>query len=130
MTAPALAEFAVASDTPTDLERLQGTWVVVSGRRQAEFVFSDYLFAVRFGDGDTYLGTFRLGPDVQPKTMDMRIDEGPAHHRSKIARCIYEVDGEFIRWCPAEPGSEERLTTFPGCDDSHHLCLVLQRQPS
>jgi uncharacterized protein (TIGR03067 family) len=122
MQPTAVTEFA------TDLEQLQGTWVCVSGRRQAEFVISGYLFAFRFQDGDTYLGTFWLGPEAQPKAMDMRLDEGPARHRGKIARCIYELSGDTLRWCPAEPGSEERLTSFPPIVDSRYLCMVFRRE--
>jgi uncharacterized protein (TIGR03067 family) len=130
MTPPAVIEFLIQAEAPTDLQRLQGTWLSVSGRRQAEFVISDYLFAVRFQNGDTYLGTFRLGPECRPKTMDMRIDEGPARYRGRIARCIYELDGDTLRWCPAEPGTEERLATFPAAADPRYLCLVLRREES
>jgi uncharacterized protein (TIGR03067 family) len=128
MTAAVVVELAIQAEVPTDLERLQGTWRFVLGRRPAELVISDYLFAMRFADGETYLGIFRLGPESRPKIMDMRIDEGPARHRGKIARCIYELDGDTLRWCPAEPGSEQRLTTFPAATDPRYLCLVLRRE--
>jgi uncharacterized protein (TIGR03067 family) len=84
---------------------------------------------MRFQGGDTYLGTFRLGPDQQPKAMDVRIDEGPARHRGKIARCIYELDGDDLRWCPAEPGVEERPPAFPPENSPKHLCVRFRRQP-
>ncbi len=129
MTAQALIDAVVEQEFPTDLEQLQGAWVSVSGRRPAEFIISGYLFAVRFRDGDTYLGTFRLGPEERPRTMDMRIDEGPAHHRGKIARCIYELDGDTLRWCPAEPGVEERLKDFPSENAPRYLCMRFRREP-
>jgi uncharacterized protein (TIGR03067 family) len=130
MTPTAALTFAEPADIITDLQRLQGTWRSVSGRRQAELVISDYLFAMRFTDGDTYLGTFRLGPELRPKTMDMRIDEGPPQHRGKLARCIYELDGDALRWCPAEPGTEERLATFPTVVNPRYLCLEFRREES
>jgi uncharacterized protein (TIGR03067 family) len=129
MTAQALIDVVVEQEVPTDLERLQGAWVSVSGRREAEFIVSGYLFAVRFKDGDTYLGTFRLGPEERPRTMDMRIDEGPAHHRGKIARCIYEVEGDTLRWCPGEPGAEERLKDFPAENAPKYLSMRFRREP-
>jgi uncharacterized protein (TIGR03067 family) len=129
MAAQVVIDVAVELETRTDLELLQGTWVSVTGRRVAEFVISDYLFAVRFQDGDVYLGTFRLDPDARPRTMDMRIDEGPARHRGKIARCIYELDSLTLRWCPAEPGREERLAAFPAESDPRYLHLVFRREP-
>jgi uncharacterized protein (TIGR03067 family) len=128
MATPAVLDPFIELEIRSDLERLQGTWLSVNGRRRAEFVLCDYLFAVRFADGETYLGTFRLGPESRPKTMDMRIDEGPARHRSKIARCVYELDGDTLRWCTGEPGVEERLTTFPAADDPRYLSLVLRRE--
>jgi uncharacterized protein (TIGR03067 family) len=124
MTPTAVTELA------SDLELLQGTWVSVSGRRQAEFVISGYLFAFRFQESETYLGTFRLGLENQPRAMDMRIDEGPARHRGKIARCIYVLNGDELRWCPAEPGAEERLTSFPPIVDSRFLSMVFRREAS
>jgi uncharacterized protein (TIGR03067 family) len=128
MTLVATIEFPTQLEAPTDLERLQGTWMAVSGRQHVEFVVSDYLFAMRFRDGETCLGTFRLGPQCRPKTMDMRIDEGPARYRGKIARCIYELDGDTLRWCPAEPGNEQRPSTFPSATDMRFLCLEFRRQ--
>jgi uncharacterized protein (TIGR03067 family) len=127
MTADVLADTAVGNEVETDLERLQGTWVSVCGRREAEFIIGGYLFAVRFKSGEVYLGSFRLDTERQPKTMDMHIDEGPDRHRGKIARCIYELDGEKFRWCPAEPGKEERLTAFPPENDPRYLCLTYRR---
>jgi uncharacterized protein (TIGR03067 family) len=129
MTAQVLIDTTADSEVPTDLERLQGAWVSVSGRREAEFIISGYLFAVRFKDGDTYLGMFRLGLEDRPRTMDMRIDEGPAHHRGKIARCIYELDGDGFRWCTGEPGQEKRLEDFPPEDSPKYLCLHFRREP-
>jgi uncharacterized protein (TIGR03067 family) len=128
MTTRAVIDVFVELEARSDLERLQGTWLAVAGKKQAEFVFSDYLFAVRFADGETYLGTFRLNPEARPKTMDMRIDEGPARHRGKIARCAYELDGDTLRWCTGEVGAEERLTTFPAVEDPRYLSLVLRRE--
>jgi uncharacterized protein (TIGR03067 family) len=128
MATSTLTDVGTATEVLTDLEQLQGVWVSASGRRAAELVISGYLYAFRFTDGDTYLGTFRLGPDDRPRTMDMRIDEGPARHRGKIARCIYVWEGELLRWCPAEPGTEERLAAFPPEEDHRYLLMTFRRE--
>jgi uncharacterized protein (TIGR03067 family) len=119
-----------APETEARAERdlLQGTWVSVSGRREAEFLFAGYLFTAHFADGDVYMGAFQLNPRARPKTMDMRIDEGPHHHRGKITRCIYEVDGDTLRWSGAQPGDEERLSAFPSVYDTKYLSLVFRRE--
>jgi uncharacterized protein (TIGR03067 family) len=116
--------------TLADLQRLQGTWRCRSGRRPAELVIFDHLFALRFEGGETYLGLFRLDPQSRPAAMDMRIDEGPVRHRGKIGRCIYELHGDQLRWCPAEPGSEERPTAFPASEDPRYWCLTFRRDDS
>jgi uncharacterized protein (TIGR03067 family) len=129
MTARAAIDPAVENEVLTDLERLQGAWLSTDGRRQAEFIVSGYLFAVRFVDGDTYLGTFRLGPDQQPRAMDMLIDEGPAQHRGKIARCIYALEDDTLHWCAGEPGAEERPEAFPPENSRKYLSLRFHREP-
>ena len=120
----------VAAETEAQAERasLQGTWRSVSGRREAEVLFAGYLFTVHFADGEVYMGAYQLDSHAHPKKMDMRIDEGPDKHRGKIAHCLYEVDGDTLRWCAVEPGSEERPTAFPSVYDTHHLSMVLQRE--
>jgi uncharacterized protein (TIGR03067 family) len=112
----------------TDLEGLQGAWGSVSGRRAAELLVCGGRFAVRFKDGDIYMGTFDLAPAARPRTMEMCIDEGPARHKGKTALCIYELDGDTLRWCAAEPGQTERLTAFPAGDDPRFLGLVFRRE--
>jgi uncharacterized protein (TIGR03067 family) len=110
-----------------DVERLQGTWASVEGRRAAEFAFTGRYFAVRFRDGDVYTGVFDLVPDERPRTMIMWILDGPARHKGKAAMCIYELTGETLCWCPSEPGVDDPPAEFPPCDDTRHLCTILRR---
>jgi uncharacterized protein (TIGR03067 family) len=118
---------AAEADLHADLQRLQGTWVVVAGRREAELIVAGRLFTFRFKDGDVYMGAFWLDPCHNPRAMDMRIDEGPAQHRGKVALCVYELDGPHLRWCPTEPGTTQRLTEFPSEHDPKYLALVFRR---
>ncbi len=126
-TAPSAAR--AGTDARTDLERLQGAWTSVEGRRDAELLIAGSLYAIKFVDGKIYMGTFDLDADERPPCMLMRVDEGPIKHKGKFAPCIYELDGDTLRWCPVEPGSDERLGGFPPVDDDRYLCLVFRREP-
>jgi uncharacterized protein (TIGR03067 family) len=110
-----------------DRERLQGTWTFVSGKREAQLLISGNHFTMRFRNGDIYVGTYTLNPTNRPRAMDLVIHEGPEQHRGKTALAIYEMDGEHLIWCPASPGSEERLRSFPPEDDLSHLCIIFRR---
>jgi uncharacterized protein (TIGR03067 family) len=111
-----------------DLERLQGTWVYLSGQREAQLLISGEHFTVRFRNGDIYVGTCALDPMSRPRAMDMRIQEGPEPHRGKTSLAIYEFDGDHLIWCPGSPGAGERLRAFPPGDDREHLCIIFRRE--
>jgi uncharacterized protein (TIGR03067 family) len=121
---PALLDLEARSD----LERLQGSWLFVAGRRQAEFHITGGRYTVSFQDGLTYKGTFDLVPGVLPRAIDMYIEEGPDRHQGKTALCVYELIGSRLRWCATEPGTPDRLTAFPSVEDPNYLCLVFDRQ--
>jgi uncharacterized protein (TIGR03067 family) len=130
MTTEVLDELMVPPVDPlvrSDVEKLQGTWVSVEGRREAEFTFTGRRFTVRFRDGDVYAGAIDLVPDERPRTMIMWIAEGPTRHRGKAAMCIYELEGDRLCWCPSEPGADDPPAEFPPCDDPRHICTVLRR---
>jgi uncharacterized protein (TIGR03067 family) len=128
MTTTELDQPFTETESQVDLDRLQGAWVTVAGRRPVQLLFAGRHFTARFLDGDLYMGTFFLFVETEPREMVMWIDEGPDHHRGRIARCIYHFDKEMLRWCPSDPGSSERLTEFPPVTDVRHLCMVLQRE--
>jgi uncharacterized protein (TIGR03067 family) len=129
MTGPLqIGDLLIECPTETDHERLQGVWLSFAGRRDAEMVLAGNRFTVRFADGDLYTGTFALDADARPRRMDMLIDDGPDRHRGKLALCIYELDGDTLRWCPAEPGVELRLTEFAAFSDLKNLCLVFRHE--
>jgi uncharacterized protein (TIGR03067 family) len=110
-----------------DAEGLQGAWETVAGPRPLELLVAGNHFAVRFRDGTVYMGDFELEPDAPPKTMVMRIEEGPARHKGKTARCVYDLDGFTLRWWLPEPGPRERPSRLPAEDDPRYLCVVLRR---
>src|SRR5262249_23298555 len=112
----------------TDLERLQGAWVTVAGRRPALLLIAGHAFAIHFRGGDIYGGGRAAGPEERPGLMHTRTGGGPPRHRGEIAPCIYEGEGDELRWCGAEPGSEVRLTAFPPVEDRRYLCMVFRRE--
>jgi hypothetical protein len=59
--------------------------------------------------------------------MDMWIDEGPANAKGKTTLCIFQVEGDVLRWCPARPGSGRRLAAFPRVDDARYFSLVFRQ---
>jgi len=111
----------------SDLERLQGAWLAVAGRRQAEFLIAGNRIAAHFADGDVYVGSFTLDTDGRHATMDVRVEEGPSRHKGLIARCIYEVDGDVLRFCTASPGQGDRPAAFAEVHPLH-LCLIFRRE--
>jgi len=112
----------------TDLEHLQGAWVSVSGRDEGVIFISGSRYTARFGDGAIYMGTFELLATVHPKTMEMRIDEGPARYKGQAALCLYELNGNMLRWCTAGPGQKERPATFPNGDQPQMLSFLFRRE--
>jgi uncharacterized protein (TIGR03067 family) len=127
MSTSSTSPATVDEEVFTDLERLQGAWITVSGRRQGELLIAGRLYTVKL-DGAIYMGSFSLCGGERPKAMNMWIDEAPIHHKGKIALCIYALEDDLLRWCTGEPGAEQRPTTFPSVNDPHYLYLIFERQ--
>jgi len=130
MTVETLDELLVLPADPEarmDLEKLQGSWSSVEGRREVEFTFTGRQYTVRFRDGDVYTGMFDLVPDERPRTMIMWIHDGPKKHKGLTVMCVYEVVGDDLRWCPSQPGADDPPAEFPHVDDGRFLCTLLRR---
>src|SRR5262245_57662596 len=121
---------AAESDLAVRAEReaLQGCWSYISGIREAQLLIVGDHFALKFDNGENYIGRFQLDPTHKPKAMDMVVLEGPERHKGKTASCIYELDGLHLTWCPGAPGKGERPLGFPPADDAEHLCVVFRRE--
>ena len=117
----------VAPATPVDLSALQGSWVSVAGPAEARFLVAGNRYAFEFVGGDVYIGTFDIAVGPGPHHMDMWIDEGPANAKGKTTLCIFQVEGDVLRWCPARPGSGRRLAAFPRVDDARYFSLVFRQ---
>lgn len=106
----------------TDRELIQGAWVSVAGPREARLLVAGNRFTVEVDD-DIYMGTVELAGGE----MDLHIEAGPARHVGTVSRCLYQLDGGVLRWCPGRPGSGQRPAAFPDVDDPRHLSLVFRR---
>jgi uncharacterized protein (TIGR03067 family) len=114
-----LAAVALADDAADrkDKEKLQGTWMAVSGEKDGKddpeakehaIVFEGDKFSIKKGDKVIVQGTFKIDASKSPKTMDLTITEGPEKVKDKTAMSIYVLDGDELTWCVGEPGSGER----------------------
>ena len=106
----------------SDLELIQGVWVSVAGPREVRLLIAGRRYAFEFVGGELYMGTF----DLAPGQMDMHIEEGP-EHTGCCTKCIYQLEGGVLRWCPGCPGSEKRPSRFHDVDDPRYLSLVFRR---
>jgi uncharacterized protein (TIGR03067 family) len=115
-------------DPAYEVERkLQGTWLVTSGRWKCRLHFAAHHFAMEFLNGEVYMGVYTVDPTRTPGAMDMAIEEGPDHHRGRTACCLYELEGETLRWCGNEPGRTERHAMFPPEGEGKFPTLVFRR---
>lgn len=110
-----------------ELDRMQGAWTTVSGRRQAKLLISGQHLTIHFGDGDIYMGSFTLGTNGLRTTLDVYVEEGPSRHRGLPVLCICDLKGDTLRWCNASPGEAERPTAFDD-HNPHLLCLIFRRE--
>ncbi len=115
-------------DPAWDVEKqLQGTWVLTQGRWNCQLLFAAHNFAVRFSNGDVYMGVYTVDPTQSPGRMDMTVEEGPDQYRGLTALCLYELDGDTLRWCPNEPGGTQRPARFPAEGEGKFPTLVFRR---
>jgi len=135
-----------------DKEKLQGTWVMVSGEMEGEklseeevkkipklvLVFKDDTVALqKYARGEKaapqvlFKGTFKVDPSQKPKTLDITITEdiGENVNKGKTVPGIYELDGDTLRWVAPEPGSKgERPKEFLTKPGTKHMLSVLKRE--
>ena len=118
----------------TDLDRLQGTWLVLSveldGQKYppggATITMSGTAF-VSLNMGERYEGVVSVNERLTPKTFDLSFTEGP--HAGKSAFGIYDLDGDRWQLCLGLVG-KGRPTHFAALPGTGHALEVLRRQPA
>ncbi len=124
------AVLAFSADEPrSDLDKLQGFWILVSREFEGMKTQSpkEVGFKVTFHgnkvtveqQGMTFpLGTFELDPKLEPKSYDRKLLNG------KTGKGIYKLDGHELKICLAAPGDNRptEFSTKPG--DGRSLVTV------
>jgi uncharacterized protein (TIGR03067 family) len=122
-----LAPLAPAADAPADKDSkaLQGTWQAKTQRRGEEseapertqrhqLVIEGNKFKIVRDGQDHIKGTLKADPSAKPATIDFTIteaaDSGDA--TGKVVLGIYELSGDELKWCSAQPGATDRPTGF------------------
>lgn len=118
-----------------DLAKFQGTWVVESVLADGKELPAEVVKAFKMTfKGDAYTvalgaekteGTIYLDASKNPRTIDIVPDNGP--DRGKKQPGIYELDGDQLKICAAQPG-KERPTTFDTKDKIGYTLMTLRRQ--
>ena len=116
----------------TDLDRLQGTWNVVSlemdghvmpSPGDAQIVVSGSRFQ-SLGMGAVYEGTVELNPRKKPKHFDLVFTAGP--EQGNRAPGIYDLRGDDWKLCIAVTG-QTRPAEFATSPGSGHALEILRR---
>jgi uncharacterized protein (TIGR03067 family) len=102
-----------------ELKKWQGDWKALKseddGRVAAGgdpiIVEGDKLSLV-IRDRITFVGTIKLDPKADPRTIDWEITEGPGGYVGKTYRGIYRWDGDKLEVCWSPVGEERRPRKF------------------
>jgi uncharacterized protein (TIGR03067 family) len=109
----------------TDLEKLQGTWVLASMETEGHDVAPDDFknwtasyeqnrVVLRVVDRVRRRGLVTLDPGRKPKAINTWDQDGP--YEDQTVPGIYELDGDTLKLCFARPGQErpKEFTTKSG----------------
>jgi uncharacterized protein (TIGR03067 family) len=139
----AAAVLLVAADPPKadavkdELAKMEGTWRLASGEFNGQPMPEEQVKPIsRTISGDKYeifrdgtslgKGTMTLDPTKKPKTVDAEMT-GAAGGPPRKALGIYELDGDTMKTCIAEPG-KDRPTEFATKSGNGHRLYVWKRE--
>ncbi len=123
---------AAGTRAPSDQERLQGVWRIVSvtadGQKVEQAEIKDCRLRV---EDDTVtltvgreadVGTLSIDPTRKPKWIDVKVGDG------RRGTGIYQLDGDTLKVCAVDGRSDPRPTSFePG---PKRAVIVFQRVPT
>jgi uncharacterized protein (TIGR03067 family) len=128
----------LTQDTKSELDKLQGHWVMVESTRDgkktpAEIKIertiegSNYTVTVKSEEGEQVLsGTLKVDPTKNPKTIEATRTEGPDAGQAMLG--IYEIDGNKQKVCFAPPG-KGRPSEFVSKPGTGHVLTIWQKAP-
>jgi uncharacterized protein (TIGR03067 family) len=118
-----------------DRDKLQGTWKVTSAERDGQpdpvskdavtTFTADGKLSVKFADGKTGQGTYKLDPTQKPPAMEYTLDYGP--DKGKPLLGIYALEGNGLKICRSDAG-KPRPKVFMTKPDSGRMLFVLRRE--
>lgn len=119
----------------TDLNQLEGVWLMVSGEQRGEKtpqdIVSESLLTIKDGDlAHTVVGVITLkGPFVidvtkNPKSIDVNDSDGPTNGKKLLG--IYELSGDELKLCFSLP-DKERPVDFEASAYSGNFSTVWKR---
>ena len=133
----------VAADAPEgvaagkELEKLRGTWVLLSAERDGKklpaeevkrtritFEGDTFAFPAASGVGTSRKGVVRVDPGKAPKWMDAEATDAA---KGEVSLGIYEVKVDDYRVCFAPPG-KGRPEAFASAPGSGHTLQVWKRK--
>jgi uncharacterized protein (TIGR03067 family) len=125
---------AKGDDTKDELAKLKGTWVRELDGKTFILVFNGEHYALinEFApEKTTATGTVTIDPTKKPKRIDIKITDGTGTGeklKGKTALCIYQLDGDTLKFCINRPGQEGYPEQFPDKEGvDKYLFLVFKR---
>jgi uncharacterized protein (TIGR03067 family) len=116
-------------DAKKELDKLQGKWkaekVIFMGQEAPAQIVSKFTLTCKGSefipsDNPDDVATIKLDITAKPKTIDL------IEKNKKVSLGIYELDGDSLKLCFAEPGTD-RPKTFESPKDSKIAYVVLKR---
>jgi uncharacterized protein (TIGR03067 family) len=122
------------------LEKLQGTWTLVSieedGKKQPfpeggkmQVVFKDNKMTARTTVGDktdSKEATYSIDPSKKPAHLDITPTDGPG--KGKVVPHIYVIEKDELKLCGATEGSQERPKDFATKKGEKAVLLIFKRE--
>lgn len=138
------AGWLAAGDAPRvdpakkDLDKLHGTWILVSAARDGKnlpeaevkktrirFDGERFVFPDAAGIGTSQQGVITVDPSKTPKWMDAKAADNNA--KGELSLGIYEIVGDDYKVCFAPPG-QARPKAFESKSGSGHIFQVWKRE--
>jgi uncharacterized protein (TIGR03067 family) len=118
-----------------ELKKLEGTWTATAGELEGKptdrfnggkLTIKADDFTVHHDDKLVFKATVMVYPDKKPKAVDLKITEGG--EKGKTALGIYKLEGDEVKFCLAEPGTNSRPKDFTTKKGTKLMIIVLKRE--
>src|SRR5262249_30064447 len=123
------------ADVRKELKKFEGTWTFESfeagGKKLSAdpfkgrtVTFEGDKYSVKRGDEVEEAATAKLDPSKSPKTLDVKVTDGP--NKGAVMLGIYEISGDTLKVC-FDPEGKKRLTEFKTEAGSPTVLVVHKR---